>query len=94
MGQINIDELKKFVSLPVEIAIIDEQSTEPPIYFTKTVNDIKICPDGTHMRIYFNHVSFFAIPLISTVVNSKEEWEAYDQTAGLYYVIREGQSVP
>lgn len=86
----NIVGLEKFIAHPVEIAIIDEQSDEQPLFLNKTVYKIEICPDHTHLRIYFDHFSFFAIPLAATVIESEKEWKVYDQTAGLYYVIREG----
>lgn len=89
MEHINNESLKSIISKPVEIAILDEESEEQPSFLKKIVNKIEMCPDKTHVRIYFDHVTFFAIPVISTITKFKNEWRAYDGISGLYYVIRE-----
>jgi hypothetical protein len=91
--QINIEELQNFVSTSVEIAIIDEDSEEQPLFRNKKVFKIEMCPDQTHVRIYFDTIAFFAIPISATVIESEKGWKAYDQTAGLYYCIREVQKL-
>ena len=55
MEHISIELLKTIVSHPVEIAILDKESEEQPSFFQKIVNKIELCPDKTHLRIYFDH---------------------------------------
>ncbi len=81
--------MKTLISHPVEIAILDEKSEEQPSFFQKIVNKIELCPDKTHVRIYFDHITFLAIPVISAVTKCKNVWRAYDEVSGLNYVIRE-----
>src|SRR5574342_562662 len=90
---IDIEALEVFAAGDVSVAILGEQGEETPPSFKKTIKRMENCPDGTHLRIYFDDFYFFAVPLISEVVFSDEQWTAYDKESGLYYVIkRESES--
>ena len=57
-------------------------------FVQKTIKKLQFCPDHTHLRIYFDEVNFFAIPLDATVTESVNEWTACDQHSGLNYTIK------
>lgn len=87
MAGIDLESLTKFAYGPISVAIIDKQGEKAP-FVRKQVRKIEYCPDKTHIRIYFDTRSFFAIPLNSQVMKAHNEWSAYDEAAELYYVIR------
>ncbi|HWO97197.1 MAG TPA: hypothetical protein VNM45_12875 [Bacillus sp. (in: firmicutes)] len=91
MARINIEELEPFMSLPVRVAIQGEQGEEEAPWMDKTIKKAELCPDGTHVRFYFDHFYFLAVPLTSTVTKTESRWTAYDQEAGLYYIIKKGE---
>ena len=89
MKIINLNELTEFVSATaVEVSIQDEQGKDRAPFIRKKVKKIELCPDKTHMRIYFDHQKFFAVPLASTVTFKDEQWSAYDTFSDLTYIIR------
>ncbi|MBS4209221.1 hypothetical protein KHA95_14250 [Bacillus sp. FJAT-50079] len=81
-------ELQPFLHTKVGVTIYDEEWEDktPPI--PKKIQKLAICPDGTHLRIYFDEHRFFAVPHTSKVTVSEREWIAFDQMANLHYVIR------
>jgi hypothetical protein len=85
---INIEALNPFVLVPVEVAILDTQGGDQATFVKKTVKKLEICPDQTHLRIYFDDYYFFAIPLQSEVIQTNTEWSAIDPSSGLRYIIR------
>jgi hypothetical protein len=84
----NIDTLQSFVSEPVDVAILDEQGEERAPFVRKTVQKLEICPDQTHLRIYFDKIHFFAVPLHSRITQTSNEWSALDHENELQYIIR------
>lgn len=88
MEQIKLDALKPFVSMPVEVAILDTQGGEQASFVPKVVKKLELCPDQTHLRIYFDHFKFFAIPIESEVIQNDKEWSAIDANSELQYIIR------
>ncbi|WP_246140896.1 hypothetical protein [Bacillus marasmi] len=88
MGHIKVEDIQTFISVPVEIAIIDEAEGEQAPFVRKIIRQVKTCPDQTHLRIYFDHVQFFAVPLIAHVTQTNDAWSAYDNDSALRYTIR------
>lgn len=86
---INLDDLMIFVNQTVELSIQDysgEERTAP--FIKKSLVKVGLCPDETHVRIYFDDRNFFAIPGSSQVTVSEKDWVAFDEASKLYYVIR------
>lgn len=85
---IKINDLQSFVLEKVQIAILDQDGEDQASFVSKTIQKLELCPDNTHLRIYFDRRTFFAIPLTSTVSRNEDEWSAYDGQSGLQYVVR------
>ncbi len=86
---INLEELKIYANQTVELSIQDysaEEQTAP--FIKKLLVKVGLCPDQTHVRIYFDDRNFFAIPRSCQVTVSEKEWVAFDEASKLYYVIR------
>ncbi|WP_254118958.1 hypothetical protein [Bacillus sp. FJAT-29790] len=88
MEPTEIEKIQSFVSLKAEVAILSHQDEDQAPFVKKTIQKTELCPDGTHLRIYFDYHYFFAVPLTTNVSYSENEWKAYDPDAGLNYVIR------
>jgi hypothetical protein len=88
---INIDDLKQFVGVPVELAIQDVQGGDQAPSVKKTVKKVQYCPDGTHIRFYLDDFYFLAVPLASRVHQSETKWTAFDIESGLHYTIKKVQ---
>lgn len=88
MGNENIVALESFVSEQVEVAILDTQGGDQALFVKKKLIKIEQCPDKTHLRIYFDHFYYFAIPIQSNVIHTKNEWSALDPISDLRYTIR------
>lgn len=88
MELIKKEDLDRFVRQNVQVAILDEEGNDKAPFVHKEIIKIGLCPDGTHLRIYFDRMNFFAVPLTSSVEASDSRWAAFDQEAGLKYVIK------
>jgi hypothetical protein len=88
---INLEEMKRFVGVPVEIAIQDTEGGDQAPAVKKTVKKIQFCPDGTHFRFYFDDFYFLAVPLNSRVSQSEGQWSAFDSESGLTYTVKKVQ---
>ncbi|WP_338471552.1 hypothetical protein R4Z10_01920 [Niallia sp. XMNu-256] len=88
MDHIKIEDLQSYVLEKVQVAILDKEGEEQAPFISKTIQKLELCPDHTHLRIYFDRLTFFAIPLTSTVSKIENEWSAYDDQSGLQYVVR------
>ncbi|MDZ5471605.1 hypothetical protein SM124_07570 [Bacillus sp. 31A1R] len=88
METINLESLQEYVSTAVDISIQDKNGEEKAPYIRKSLVKLETCPDDTHLRIFFDHKRFFAVPLTSKVTMNKDEWIAFDTFSELYYVIR------
>jgi uncharacterized protein YprB with RNaseH-like and TPR domain len=87
---INLKTLKVYVNQTIEFSIQDHTGEEQPAPFVKKqVKKVELCPDQTHVRLYFDPRNFWAIPLSSDVAVSDKGWVAFDDVSKLYYVIRE-----
>jgi hypothetical protein len=85
---INIDELQRFTGETMEIAIEDKQGGDQAPVVKKTIKKIKLCPDHTHVRFYFDSVYFLAVPLNSDVIESETMFSASDLESGLTYTFK------
>lgn len=91
MEHINLDNVKRFVTLPVEISIQDRDGGDQAPAVKKTIKKVQYCPDKTHIRFYFDDYYFLAVPLTSRVTESEEQWSALDRDSGLTYTIKKVQ---
>jgi hypothetical protein len=91
VAPINIEDLQQFVGAAVEIAIQDEQGGDQAPAVKKTVKKVQNCPDGTHVRFYFDHFYFLAVPFASHVSHSEASFSASDPESGLTYTIKKVQ---
>lgn len=83
-----IKDLERFRDEKIEVAIHDAKGDMQPPWVEKKMKKLELCPDKTHLRIYFDTFYFFAIPLTSTIGQSNADWSAHDEESGLYYLIR------
>jgi len=84
--------LHEFVSFPIEVFIQDAEGgrhTNPS--FERKLEKIQICPDQTHLRLYFDHMHFMAVPLNGQITAGLDEFQVYDEKNGLHYHIRKGK---
>lgn len=85
---IKLEGLQSLVSEKARVAILDDGGQDKAYFVSKTIVKVEICPDMTHLRIYFDHHNFFAVPLACNMAKNKNEWSAFDESTGLQYVIR------
>jgi hypothetical protein len=83
-----IKDVERFLGKNIEVAIHDADSNMQPPWVHKQIKKLELCPDATHLRIYFDKFYFFAVPLTSSVTQSPNDWSAYDTASGLVYLIR------
>lgn len=91
MELIKLETVEQFVGVPLEIAIQDKDGGDQAPSVKKTVKKVQYCPDGTHIRFYFDDFYFLAVPLASRVNQSEDQWSASDIESGLTYTIRKVQ---
>lgn len=87
MAAIDIQSIQQFVSVPVSVAI-QSSDGEQAQFVKKTIEKIEWCPEHTHIRIYFDHFNFFAIPASSETMQTDCQWSAFDAEGQLFYLIR------
>lgn len=85
-----IKTLESFILGNVEVSILDEDGEDKAPFVKKEIIKTELCPDRTHLRIYFDRLQFFAVPLTAEIAISDGIWSAFDQQAGLTYVIKKG----
>jgi hypothetical protein len=83
-----IKDLDSFLGERIEVAIHDAETNTQPPWIEKKIKKLELCPDGTHLRIYFDTFYFFAVPLTSSISQTDKDWTAYDSDSGLFYLIR------
>ncbi|WP_059172435.1 hypothetical protein [Bacillus sp. FJAT-27445] len=88
MEPINLKELKHFEGAHVELAIKDRDGGEQAPAIRKTIKYVLLCPDGTHIRFYFDKNKFLAVPITSEFGGSEQELTAYDAGSGLSYSVK------
>ncbi|MCT2535899.1 hypothetical protein NC661_08255 [Aquibacillus koreensis] len=84
---IELQDLDTFKNAAVKVCIHGKQGEDQAPWQDKKVYKVELCPDQTHVRIYFDDHYFFAVPLHASVEQNENEWIAYDQDAKLYYAI-------
>lgn len=87
VGVIDIQSIQHFISVPVSVAIQSNEG-EQAQFVRKTIQKIEWCPEQTHIRIYFDHFNFFAIPASSQTQQTDLQWSAFDAEGQLFYLIR------
>ncbi|EKN66100.1 hypothetical protein BABA_16857 [Neobacillus bataviensis LMG 21833] len=91
MELINIEDVKHFANVPVEIIIQDVEGGDQAPAVKKTVKKVQYCPDETHIRFYFDDFNFLAVPRASRVTKTEEQWSASDPESGLTYTVKKVQ---
>jgi hypothetical protein len=90
---IKLEDVKQFVGIPVEISIHDDEGGDQAPAVKKAVKKVQLCPDGTHIRFYFDDIYFLAVPITSRVNQSDDQWSAFDQDSGLIYTVKKVQVI-
>jgi hypothetical protein len=81
--------LEEFLNLNVEIQIYGEKDEDHPPSVTKPLKKLALCPDKTHLRLYFDDFYFIAVPKESNFVSALGHTVViHDETANLYYKIK------
>ena len=88
MELINLEELHRFAGASVEITVHDQQGGDQAPAINKKIEKIEYCPDKTHIRFYFDHFNFIAVPLASNIAQSETLFSASDTESGLTYTFR------
>ncbi|WP_419954164.1 hypothetical protein ACN6MT_28555 [Neobacillus niacini] len=88
MEPINLEELRGLVRASVEITVHDQQGSDQAPAINKKIEKIEYCPDKTHIRFYFDHFNFIAVPLASNMAHSETMFSASDTESGLTYTFR------
>ncbi|MFD1037757.1 hypothetical protein ACFQ3N_04945 [Virgibacillus byunsanensis] len=88
METVKAEDLNGLISSSVEVCIHGREDEDKAPWIKRKLNKVELCPDQTHLRIYFDKHFFIAVPLTSSVEKKENEWTAYDEKAKLYYVIR------
>ncbi|MCL6571275.1 MAG: hypothetical protein K6T88_06255 [Bacillus sp. (in: Bacteria)] len=91
MELIKLDDVKRFVGVPLEVIIHDQEGRDQAPAVKKTVKKVQLCPDGTHIRFYFDDVYFLAVPKTCRVIQSEQQWSAFDSKSDLTYTIKKVQ---
>ncbi|MEC2159237.1 hypothetical protein [Virgibacillus halodenitrificans] len=85
---VNAKDVDNFKNNPVFVCIYGEQSEDQAPWVRRNILKTTLCPDSTHLQIYFDKHFFFAVPLSSKVDMSDHAWTAYDEKARLHYAIK------
>ncbi|MBM7554189.1 hypothetical protein [Thalassobacillus pellis] len=88
MERVRQEDLNRYIAESVKVCIHGGQGEDMAPWLDKRIKRVGLCPDQTHLRIFFDDHYFFAVPLSSEVSQTEQEWSAYDRYAGLYYVVR------
>jgi hypothetical protein len=88
---INLENVKHFVGCPVEILIHDQEGSDQAPAVRKSIKKVQYCPDGTHIRFYFDDFYFLAVPRSCSVQRTEVEWSAFDPESGLHYTVKKVQ---
>jgi hypothetical protein len=88
---ISINDLQRFVGESVEVIIQDSQVKDQAPVVQKKVKKVQNCPDGTHIRFYFDQFYFLAVPKDSNISQTDTAFCASDPKSGLTYTIKKVQ---
>ena len=56
---IKIEDLQSFCLEKVQVAILDQDGEDQAPFVSKTIQKLELCPDNTHLRIYFDRQYLF-----------------------------------
>ncbi|MRH44730.1 hypothetical protein GH741_18950 [Aquibacillus halophilus] len=93
MSTVKKSDLEKYINSPVQVCIHGKEGEDRAPWIDRQISQLALCPDQTHLRIYFDKHFFFAVPLESKVDQNEQQWSAYDKNAELYYVIRSEEKI-
>ncbi|MDL4841917.1 hypothetical protein [Aquibacillus rhizosphaerae] len=93
MQTVEMKSLEKLVDSSVQVCIYGKSSEDKAPWVDKRISKLSLCPDETHLRIYFDSHFFFAVPLTSSVEQKQNEWIAYDKEANLHYAIKSEEKI-
>ncbi|SDM58329.1 hypothetical protein [Bacillus sp. OK048] len=88
MEPINLLDLEHFIGATVEMAIKDVKGGDQAPVLQKKIKKIQYCPDGTHIRFYFDAIYFLAVPLNSEILQTEASFSALDHISGLIYTFK------
>lgn len=88
MKDIEVTDLEHFVGTNISVSIQDLSEKDKAPFLEKELKKIALCPDRTHIRLFFDQQRFLAIPRNAVVSQIKNEWIAYDSNSQLSYIIR------
>jgi hypothetical protein len=92
VGTINLEDVRaRFAGTTVEITILDQEGGDQAPSVRKMIEKVQLCPDGTHLRFYFDKMYFLAVPLSGRVSEADHLWSAYDAESGLTYTVKKVQ---
>ncbi|WP_242489103.1 hypothetical protein [Peribacillus sp. TH14] len=63
MEQINVEDIQPLVSEKARVAIFDDHGQDKAPFVSITIVKVELCPDKTHLRIYFDDINFFGCPI-------------------------------
>ncbi|MBP1934584.1 hypothetical protein [Ammoniphilus resinae] len=88
MAVTSMEALKEYKGCPIEVKILDleDQPTAPT--FQKTLWDVCLCPDTTHIRFHFDETTFIAVPIHSKIEWTYPIYYAVDTESNLSYQIK------
>ncbi|WML49909.1 hypothetical protein RCG23_08580 [Neobacillus sp. PS3-34] len=78
---------KQLAGCHAAIKILDEHGSDQAPAVKKFIKKVQLCPDSTHIRLYFDDFYFLAVPLASESTLTETEWTAHDQESGLTYKV-------
>ncbi|WNS78417.1 hypothetical protein RRU94_00120 [Domibacillus sp. DTU_2020_1001157_1_SI_ALB_TIR_016] len=91
MELIKTEELRPYIAVPVQVGVQDASGERAPLV-SRVIQKAAICPDGTHIRLYFDRRFFLAVPRKSCVTKNEQEWMAFDQETELSYIVRKEEA--
>lgn len=90
MALLAIEDVKSLIRENVGVTIYDESWTAQSPLREEKIHHVSLCPNKSHLRIYFNERNFFAIPREAKVKTRDNKWIAYDEKSRLHFVIERG----
>lgn len=91
MEPINLEKMKRFAGFPAVIFIQDSEGGDQAPAVKKKVKKVQECPEGTHIRFYFDDFYFLAVPIKSEIRQTETEFSAFDTESGLHYTVKKVQ---
>jgi hypothetical protein len=79
------DLLEPYLQRSVTISIFGEDGEDqaPPV--RKILHKIECSPEGTHVELFFDTITFIAIPLRAKITAEEKQVTAFDTVSKLHY---------